>query len=277
MKSYASITHWPALCFQSWQCFNGENSSNLVVQLIAGRPRGPFPKVANGAFGVPNVHEGSSWYGRQISIVQSEWVSEWDLHAKFGSPFRAQARTTNDIYISSSSDFSERNKVIELIHPKGRVVGTMSPISDLFVPPKRLNHWVPTVSRAANSSSMFWEPIQCSNNPSLSWQSGNIVSKFPCSETETFFHVFMAPTISRAKFRRLELQPRIGSYVENWYQILPYQHCGCIGVSSAPPGWLGAPVEGIAELRPATCCRIHLARQCVAQPQPGMLMDTFRL
>ena len=109
----------------------------------------------------------------------SEWVSEWDLHAKIGSPFRAQARTTNDIYISSSTDFSERNKVIELINPKGRVVGTMSPISYLFVPAKRLNHWVPTVSRAANSSSMFWEPIQCSNNPSLSWQSGNIVSKFP--------------------------------------------------------------------------------------------------
>ena len=41
-------------------------------------------------------------------------------------------------------------KFIELIHPKGRVVGTMSPISYLFVPAKRLNHWVPTVSRAAN-------------------------------------------------------------------------------------------------------------------------------
>ena len=58
-------------------------------------------------------------------------------------PFQAQARTTNDIYISSSTDFSERNKVIELINPKGCVVGTMcpmSPISYLFVPAKRLNH-----------------------------------------------------------------------------------------------------------------------------------------
>jgi len=51
-----------------------------------------------------------------------------------------QARTTNDIYISSSSDFSDRNTVIELIHPKGRVLGTMSPISYLFVPAKRLKH-----------------------------------------------------------------------------------------------------------------------------------------
>ena len=85
-------------------------------------------------------------------------------------PKGRQARTTKDTYISSSSDFSERKKIIELIHPESRVVGTMSPISYLFVPAKMLNHAVQSVSRAAHSSSMFWEPIPCSNNPSLSWQ-----------------------------------------------------------------------------------------------------------
>ena len=55
-------------------------------------------------------------------------------------------------------------------------------------------HWVQSGSRAANSSSMFWEPIQCSDNPSLSWQTGNIVTTFlilshahsrPCSQAIT--------------------------------------------------------------------------------------------
>ena len=55
-------------------------------------------------------------------------------------PFFAQTRMTNDICISSPSDFSQRNKVIKLIHPNGRLVGTMSPISYLFVLAKTLKH-----------------------------------------------------------------------------------------------------------------------------------------
>ena len=51
-----------------------------------------------------------------------------------------RARATNDSYISSSSDVNEGNKVIELIHPKGRVVGTISLISYVFVPAEILNH-----------------------------------------------------------------------------------------------------------------------------------------
>ena len=41
-------------------------------------------------------------------------VSEWGLHAQIGSPFRVQARTTNDIYISSSTDFSACKKIESL-------------------------------------------------------------------------------------------------------------------------------------------------------------------
>ena len=96
-----------------------------------------------------------------------------------GSPFRAQAGTTNHIYISRSSTFSERNTFIQLIHPIKGVLGTLSPVSQLIVPAKLLNHRIPSVSRAANSSSVFWKPIQCSHDPSLSRQVGNIVSKFP--------------------------------------------------------------------------------------------------
>ena len=92
---------------------------------------------------------------------------------------RAQARTTNDTYILNSSDFRKRNKVIELIHPEGRVVGTMSPISCVFVPAEMLSPCVPSITRAANSLSRFWEPLQCSNNPPLLWLGGNIVSEFP--------------------------------------------------------------------------------------------------
>ena len=103
-------------------------------------------------------------------------VCERDLHAKMRSLVRAQARTTNDTYISSSSDFSERNKVIEL---EGRVVSTMSPISCVLVSAEVLGPCVPTITRAANSLSMFWEALQCSNNPWLFWQGGNIISEFP--------------------------------------------------------------------------------------------------
>jgi len=53
-------------------------------------------------------------------------VNERNLHATIGNPFGAQARTTNDMYISSSSNFNERNKIIELIHPERPVVGMMS-------------------------------------------------------------------------------------------------------------------------------------------------------
>ena len=56
-----------------------------------------------------------------------------------GSPFRAQAGTTNHIYISRSSTFSERNKFIQLIHPIKGVLGTLSPVSQLIVPAKLLS------------------------------------------------------------------------------------------------------------------------------------------
>ena len=92
-----------------------------------------------------------------------EW--EWDLHAKIGSLFRAQASTTNDIYISRSSGVSERKKIIELAHPRRNVLGTFSPVSNLFVPAEVLNHRIPCVSRPSNSSSVFWEPIHCTHKP----------------------------------------------------------------------------------------------------------------
>ena len=44
------------------------------------------------------------------------------------------AGTTNHIYISRSSTFSERNKFIQLIHPIKGVLGTLSPVSQLIVP-----------------------------------------------------------------------------------------------------------------------------------------------
>ena len=64
-------------------------------------------------------------------------------------------------------------KVIELIHPEGRVVGTTAPSLRLYN--------VESCKQAAISSNMFWEPIQCSNNPSLSSQGGDAVNKFPIS------------------------------------------------------------------------------------------------
>ena len=47
-------------------------------------------------------------------------VGEWDLPATINNAFRGQAGTAYNIYISSSSNLSERNKSIELIHPEGR-------------------------------------------------------------------------------------------------------------------------------------------------------------
>ena len=51
---------------QSRKLFMQIWSSNSLLDV----PEVLFQKVANAAFGVPNVREGDSWYGRQISSVQ---------------------------------------------------------------------------------------------------------------------------------------------------------------------------------------------------------------
>ncbi len=70
------------------------------------------------------------WFGFCYGAVacQLSWVSEW------ASETCMPAGTTNHIYISRSSTFSERNKFIQLIHPIKGVLGTLSPVSQLIVP-----------------------------------------------------------------------------------------------------------------------------------------------
>ena len=50
----------------------------------------------------------------------------------------------------------------------------------------------PKCKQGRQLASVFSEPIQCSHNPSLSWQVGNIVSKFPVlsriRQTKFFIH-----------------------------------------------------------------------------------------
>ena len=121
--------------------------------------------------------------------------------------------TTNHIYISRSSTFSERNKFIQLIHPIKGVLGTLSPVSQLIVPAKLLNHRIPSVSRAANSSSVFCKPIQCSHDPSLSRQVGNIVSKFP-----VLFQAYGRPC-----FQSMTSCEKVHSFVPMMKDFMPRQ------------------------------------------------------
>ena len=53
----------------------------------------------------------------------TDWVSEW---MKPACQKKQPARTTNHIYISNSSNFSERNRIIELTHPEGLVNGAIT-------------------------------------------------------------------------------------------------------------------------------------------------------
>ena len=89
---------------------------------------------------------------------------------------------------------------------------------------KLLSHRIRSVSRAANSSSVFWEPIQCSHNPSLSWQVGNIVSKFPV----------LSQTHGRPRFQSMTSCEKVRLFVP----MMKYFNCiSCHGnVQSTSPG-----------------------------------------
>ena len=102
-------------------------------------------------------------------------------------PKGRQARTTKDTYISSSSDFSERKKSHRADSSRKPCRGH-NVANFLFIcAAKMLNHAVQSVSRAAHSSSMFWEPIPCSNNPSLSWQGFGQFPKMPQAHSRPCF------------------------------------------------------------------------------------------
>lgn len=94
--------------------------------------------------------------------VQTMSVNERRVACQSTQFFKAQPK----FFISRSAGVSERNKIIELIHPKRPVLGACSLVSKVFVSAHMLHHPVRSGRRAANSSSAFWEPI------------ANIVSKF---------------------------------------------------------------------------------------------------
>ena len=94
--------------------------------------------------------------------VQTMSVNERRVACQSTQFFQAQPK----FFISRSAGVSERNKIIELIHPKRLVLGACSLVSKVFVSAHMLHHRVRSGRRAANSSSAFWEPI------------ANIVSKF---------------------------------------------------------------------------------------------------
>ena len=101
-----------------------------------------------GTNGLIKVKVIPAWHiGQLVSGTGVKRLCEWDLHAK------AVASTTNWIYISRSSGVSERKEIIELAHPKGNVLGTFSPLSNLLVPAEVPNHVFPCVSRPSNSQS----------------------------------------------------------------------------------------------------------------------------
>ena len=165
-------------------------------------------------------------------IASGKWFKVSETCRPKGSLFRAKAGTTNHIYISRSSTFSERSKFVSLIHPIKHVLGTLSPVSHLIVPAKVLSHRVPSVkSNAANWSSVFWEPIQCSHNPSPSWQVGNIVSKF----------LVLFQAHGRPRFQSMTSREKVHSFVPMMKDFMPRQ-CP-IHVTRWPNRWNAATGE----------------------------------
>ena len=65
----------------------------------------------------------SEWMGEYMSESVTDWVSEWVRPA---CQKKQPARTTNHIYISNSSNFSDTNRIIELTHPEGLVNGAIT-------------------------------------------------------------------------------------------------------------------------------------------------------
>ena len=109
-----------------------------------------------------------------FGLIMIRWVSETYIPKR--QPVQGAGKHNKPYIHFTFTNLQWMKKIAQLIHPIKNVPGTLLP---MIVPAKLLNHRVPSLSRAANSSSVFREPSQCSHNPSLSWQVGNIVSKFP--------------------------------------------------------------------------------------------------
>ena len=108
-----------------------------------------------------------------VSHIKHAWkrVSEWGLHPQ-KMAFSGR-RHNNNLYLTfnqlSVNEIDSSNRFIQWDVSRARC----------RQPPNKLNHRVPSVSRVASWLRVVWEPVQCSHNPSLSWQVGNIVGKFP--------------------------------------------------------------------------------------------------
>lgn len=91
----------------------------------------------------------------------TERERERDLHAKRKGCRQAQ-HTKFSLHV-------HQQRGIEWMHPIRGVLGTFSPVSKFLCACGNVEsspHRVPSVNRAANWSSAFWQPLQCSRNPS---------------------------------------------------------------------------------------------------------------
>ena len=81
----------------------------------------------------------------------------------------------------------------------------------------------------SNRSSSNRLPLQHSASPSFMGETHDVAGKFPMLISAVFSPCFDVSCVNPSNTSCLELQPRMGSYVESGYQVGPYPHYGRTG------------------------------------------------
>ena len=128
--------------------------------------------------------------------------------------------------------------LLDLDHPLVRIRSHVPPIIPAFYSRKLLKIACPVHSWESHASSSKRLPVQHSTDPAFTWKAHVEKRRFQ----PTFSCGIRQPFLAHADFKyaefcamdhasksRLELQPRIGSYVGNGYQICPYRQFRCSG------------------------------------------------